>query len=189
VDTADCVIEQFIEGDMEAMSTLVEMYKNELYNFCFRLTWSKPDAEDLFQQTWVKAVKNAGRYRNEAFRGWLYKICINQYRDNKKETRRRKKHITDDFASTSAKDFVMESAAGAESAEEQFEKKHIKAMIIANIDKLPARMKVPMVLFFYQRLKYSEIAQVMSVPEGTVKSRISAAKKRLKAVLESELYV
>lgn len=189
VNVADCVIEQFIEGDMEAMSTLVESYKTELYNFCFRLTWSKPDAEDLFQQTWVKAVKSAPKFHNEAFRAWLYKICLNQFRDNRKETERRRRHIAEEFGSTSAKEYVMASAAKGESAEEQFEKKHIQGLIVANIDKLPEKLKVPMVLFFYQRMKYADIALVMRVPEGTVKSRISAAKKRLKTVLEGELYV
>jgi RNA polymerase sigma-70 factor (ECF subfamily) len=189
VNVADNVYELFIEGDTEAMSTLVEAYKNELFNFCFRLTWSRHDAEDLFQQTWVKAVKNAPKYRNDNFRPWLYKIALNQFRDNRKETMRRRKHIAEEFESTSAKDFILTNKAGSETTEEQYERKHIQALLIANIHKLPEHLKVPVVLFFYQRMKYSEIAQVTRVPEGTVKSRIAAAKKRLKAELESELYV
>lgn len=189
MDVVENVYELFIEGDTEAMSTLVEAYKNELYNFCFRLTWSRPDAEDLFQQTWVKAVKNAPRYKNENFKPWLYKIALNQFRDNRKETMRRRKHVAEEFESTSAKDFILTCAASGETTEEQYERKHIQALLIANIHKLPERLKVPVVLFFYQRMKYSEIAQMTRVPEGTVKSRIAAAKKRLKAELESELYV
>ncbi len=189
VDVADDVIKLFIEGDSDAMSILVDTYKNELFNFCFRLTWSAQDAEDLFQQTWVKAVKNAPRYRHDNFRPWLYKICLNQFRDNRKQTMRARQHIEDGFASTSAKDFVLATAAVGESAEEQYERRHIQALLIASIDKLPERQKIPVVLFFYQHMKYSEIAQAIRVPEGTVKSRINAAKKRLKAQLESELYV
>lgn len=189
VDVANDVINLFIKGDTDAMSTLVESYKNELFNFCFRLTWSAHDAEDLFQQTWVKAVKNAPKYRHDNFRPWLYKICLNQYRDDRKRAFRARQHIEDGFASTSAKDYVLSTAAAGESVEQQYERRHIQAMLVASIDKLPERLKMPLVMFFYQRMKYSEIAQAIRVPEGTVKSRINAAKKRLKTQLEGELYV
>lgn len=189
MNVADDVFTLFIEGDSEAMSTLVEAYKNELFNFCFRLTWNRPDAEDLFQQTWVKAVRNAPKYKNDNFRPWLYKICINQFRDDRKRMARAQRHIVEGFPSTSAKDYVLSHAAGGESPEEQYERKHIQALLIAKIDKLPDKLKCPVVMFYYQHMRYSEIAQAMRVPEGTVKSRIAAAKKRLKAELEGELYV
>ncbi len=189
MNVADDVITLFIEGDSEAMSTLVEIYKNELFNFCFRLTWNRPDAEDLFQQTWVKAVRNAPKYRNNNFRPWLYKICINQYRDNMKRAIRAQRHIVEGFESTSAKDYVLMNTAGGETPEELYERKHIQALLITKIDKLPDKLKCPVVMFYYQHMRYSEIAKATSVPEGTVKSRIAAAKKRLKAELEGELYV
>lgn len=189
MNVAEDVFTLFIEGDSEAMNTLVEAYKNELFNFCFRLTWNRPDAEDLFQQTWVKAVRNAHRYRNDNFRPWLYKICINQFRDDRKRSARAQRHVVEGFESTSAKDYVLSHAAGGEMPEEQYERKHIQALLIAKIDKLPERLKCPVVMFYYQHMKYSEIAQAIRVPEGTVKSRIAAAKKKLKAELEGELYV
>lgn len=189
MNVADDVIKLFIEGDSVAMSTLVEAYKNELFNFCYRLTWSAHDAEDLFQQTWVKAVKNAPKYKHDNFRPWLYKICLNQFRDDRKRAIRARQHIEEGFPSTSAKDYVLSTAAAGETTEQQYERRHIQALLVANIDKLPERLKVPVVMFFYQRMKYSEIAQAICVPEGTVKSRINAAKKRLKAQLEGELYV
>jgi len=181
--------ERFSKGDMQAMSILVDAYKDELYNFCFRLTFNRQDAEDLFQQTWIKAVKNSARYEHKNFRPWLLKICVNQFRDNCKETSRRKKHMVEDFETTSVKDFVLMSAGGGETVEEQVEKRQIQALLVAHIDKLPEHQKVPMVLFYYQRMKLSEIADVLGVPEGTVKSRLSMAKSRLKGELERELYV
>lgn len=183
------IYQRFIEGDTEAMSVLVDAYKGELYNFCFRLTWSEHDAEDLFQQTWVKAVKSAPAYKHKAFRPWLYRICVNQYRDNWREMQKRKRHMAEEFPTTSAKDYVLAVAAGAESAEEQFERRHIQSLLVTNIDKLPGKQKVPVVMHFYQQMKLSEIAEALGVPEGTVKSRIAAAKKKLRKRLESELYV
>jgi len=172
------------------MSQLVETYKSELYNLCYRLTsFNRQDADDLFQQTWVKAAKNASRYEHKAFRPWLFRICVNEFRDNYRQYIRRKKHIKEDFESTSAKDFVLMAVGGADSVEEQVERRHIQALLVSNIDKLPENQKVPMVLFYYQQLKYSEIALILRIPEGTVKSRINTAKQKLKSVLERELYV
>lgn len=185
----DEIFERFSKGDMDAMSTLVDAYKKELFNLCFRLTFNRQDAEDLFQQTWVKAVRNADRYEHKDFRPWLMKICVNQFRDNCKESFRRKQHMVEEFETTSIKDFVLTAAISGENVEEQVEKRHIQALIVAHIAKLPEHQKVPMVLYYYQHMKLSEIASVLGVPEGTVKSRISLAKGRLKSELERELYV
>ena len=185
----DETYERFSKGDVEAMSALVDAYEKELYNFCFRLTFNRQDAEDLFQQTWVKAVKNASRYEHREFKPWLMKICVNQFKDNCKEASRRKKHMAEDFSSTSAKDYLLMAAGSGETVEEQAEKRHMQALLVERIAKLPERQKVPMVLFYYQQMRLSEIARVLGVPEGTVKSRISTAKSRLKSELERELYV
>lgn len=187
--THDEIFKLFSKGDRQAMSILVETYKHELFNLCFRLTFNKQDAEDLFQQTWIKATKNATKYDHQSFKPWLFKICVNQYRDNYRQGLKRKKIMKDDFESTSAKEYVLMTAGNAVSVEEQYERKHIQALLVANIGRLPHPQKVPMVLFYYQQMKYSEIAAVLGVPEGTVKSRINTAKRKLKSVLESELYV
>ena len=183
------IFTKFSEGDRQAMSILVERYQHELFNLCFRLTLNKHDAEDLFQQTWVKATKSAEKYDHQSFKQWLFQICLNQFRDNYRQYRKRRAMIQDDFESTSTKEYVLMAVESNESVEMQIERKHIQALIIANIDKLPHLQKVPVVLYYYQQMKYSDIAIVLGIPEGTVKSRINTAKKKLKNVLEGELYV
>ena len=61
VRTLDEVIEKYRTGDTQAMGVLIDTYKNELYNLCFRLTFNKHDADDLFQQTWIKAAKKCSK--------------------------------------------------------------------------------------------------------------------------------
>ena len=185
----DSVYQRFNEGDHDAMSTLITAYQHDLYNLCYRLTFNPHDADDLFQETWLKAIRASAGYQHEAFRAWLFQICLNQYRDLYRKNKRRRALIQDDFASTSAKDYVLMSAESAESPEEQYEKKFIQGMLVANINRLPDRYKLPVVLFYYQQLKYAEIAVILNIPEGTVKSRINTAKKRLKSVLEREMHV
>jgi len=183
------VLEQFVRGNTEATRMLVEMHNKELFNLCFRLTLSKQDAEDLYQATWLKAIRNANRYTDRAFRAWLFKICINQFRDNCRREKRRGQIIREDYVSSEAKDLLMEVADSKESAEVYYEKQATRELLVAAINHLPEIHKVPLVLFYYQGLPYMEIAQIMQVPEGTVKSRISTAKKILKEKLEGEINV
>jgi len=189
VRTLDEIIQKYKTGDIEAMSVLVETYKNELYNLCFRLTFNKHDADDLFQQTWIKAARHSSKFNGDSFRPWLFRICINQHKDNYRAQNRRKKIFKENFESTYAKDYVLVVSQEGESVEQQLEKKHIQALLISNIGKLPAKQKMPIILYYYQQMKYSQIAQVLGIPEGTVKSRINTAKKTLKSVMEGELYV
>ena len=189
VRTLDELIEKYRTGDTQAMGVLIDTYKNELYNLCFRLTFNKHDADDLFQQTWIKAAKNAAKFKGDAFRAWLFRICVNQHKDNYRAASRRKKIIKENFESTYAKEYVLLVSGQSDSVEQQVEKKHIQALLISNIDKLPNKQKIPIVLHYYQQMKYSQIADVLGIPEGTVKSRINTAKKTLKSVMEGELYV
>ena len=189
VRTLDEIIQKYKNGDIEAMSVLVETYKNELYNLCFRLTFNKHDADDLFQQTWIKAARHSSKFNGDSFRPWLFRICINQHKDNYRAQNRRKKIFKENFESTYAKDYVLVVSQEGESVEQQLEKKHIQALLISNIGKLPTKQKMPIILYYYQQMKYSQIAQVLGIPEGTVKSRINTAKKTLKSVMEGELYV
>ena len=126
----DEIFKLFIKGDRQAMSILVEAYKNELFNLCFRLTFNQHDAEDLFQQTWVKATKNAAKYEHQSFKPWLLKICINQYRDNYRQYVKRKNHVKDDFESTSVKEYVLMAAGSTDSVEEQYERNVITSYSI-----------------------------------------------------------
>ncbi len=186
---SNLLIERFMEGDTNALNSLIEKYKSDLYNLCFRLTLNNQDADDLFQQTWIKAIKYSDRFENTSFKAWLFRICINIFRDDCRRLSRKRKYVVDDFKSISEKDLVIASIDSGLSVEEQIEKQHTQAIIVANINKLPEKLKTPVVLFYYQQLSYAEIAQILQIPEGTVKSRISNAKKKLKGELEGCLNV
>lgn len=91
--------------------------------------------------------------------------------------------------SADAKDLLMEVAVCNDSAEICYERQATRELLVTAINNLPKLHKVPLVLFYYQGLPYVEIAQVMQVPEGTVKSRINTAKKILREKLEGEINV
>jgi RNA polymerase sigma-70 factor (ECF subfamily) len=71
--------------------------------------------------------------------------------------------------------------------EKTFEEKFVSSMLMNKIEQLDEKYRIPVKLFYFENLKYADIAQICSIPEGTVKSRISTAKERLKRMMEREL--
>lgn len=183
------VYEAFARGNPEASRILVESCQKELYNLCFRLTLSATEAEDLFQSTWVKALAAAGSLRHDGFRPWIFRICVNQYRDNCRRQSRGSRFLREDFSSGEAKEYLMEEAAAGESAEAEYERLQNRAMLVSAVNSLPETHKVPLVLHYYQNLPYEEIARILGIPTGTVRSRLHTAKKILRGRLEGEIHV
>ena len=183
------VYAQFARGNPEASRILVETHQKDLYNLCFRLTLSAQDAEDLFQATWVKALAAAGSLRHDGFRPWLFRICVNQYRDLCRRDLRTGRVFREDFSSSEVKELLMEEAAAGESAEASFERLENRTLLVSAVNGLAETHKLPLVLYYYQNLPYGDIARILGVPQGTVKSRLNTAKKILRERLESEIHV
>lgn len=170
------------------ISALIDKYKKSLYNLCFKLTLNRSDADDLFQDTWIKAGKSINNLANHKYlKAWLFRVCINQYKDNYRKEKRRKDVFYDLYDSSETKDYVLENTNYSLSAEEEYHAKADYQKVIAQINLLPNKLKIPMVLFYFEQMKYAEIAQVLSVPEGTVKSRLNAARTKIKKDLNGEI--
>jgi RNA polymerase sigma-70 factor (ECF subfamily) len=170
-------------GDYSSVESFIRTYEDSLYGLCRYLTGSRHDADDLYQQTWLKAIQNSKSYRHKSFRNWLYTICINTYRDQRRKANRREK-VTDDLMDAEAKEYAIASATDGVSAE---------SIAIANFDKqqlveletrLPDKHRLPIVLHYFEDMDYIECASVLNVPVGTIKSRLNTAKKKLLEEME-----
>jgi len=175
-----------VRADLD-INILINKYKTQIYNLCFKLTLNRSDADDLFQDTWIKVGKSLQRADQKYFKQWLFRLCINCYIDNYRKEKRRKDVFYNLYDSNEKKDYVLENTNYSLSAEEEYECKKDYQKIIEHINMLPEKLKIPMVLFYFQQMKYTDIAKILKVPEGTVKSRLNAAKQRLKKELNGEL--
>lgn len=169
------------------INTLINKHKTPLYNLCFKLTLNRSDADDLFQETWIKVGKSLEKVDYKYFRQWLFRVCINQYKDNYRKEKRRKDVFYDLYDTNAKKDYVLENTNYSLSAEEEYEAKRKYEILMKHINSLPDKLKIPMVLFYFQQMKYADIAHILKIPEGTIKSRLSAAKAKLKKELNGEL--
>lgn len=151
------------------------LYGRRLYGLCLRLCGNAADAEDLYQDTWLRAMEQLHRYDPACpFEPWLTTICVNLYRSLLRRMRR--SPVFDGFADAEEKEAVFARTAA--------EKRADYTDLYAAIDRLPQMLRITVILFYFRDMKVEETAAVLGVPVGTVKSRLHKARKRLKEVLQ-----
>lgn len=157
----------------------IEKYGNDLTRLCVSLCCNASDAEDLFQDTWYKAMKNYSKYKEEMpFDKWLFSICVNTYKNYLKLSYNRKKSC---FSSQEEKTDFLNSIRDVrnENADDYCE-------LHTALNTLPKKQKAVVILYYFKSYSVKEIAQMLKIPEGTVKSRLSTAKKAIKRRLSNE---
>jgi RNA polymerase sigma-70 factor, ECF subfamily len=175
---------QFQAGDTQAFGVLVRRYERELYGYLRRYLGDGCLAEDVFQNTFLQLHLKRGQYEvGRRVRPWLYTIATHQAVD---ALRRNGRHQavsleqTRDAGSDGEADSLsaslesrcldpFETASGNEQAER----------VRAAVELLPGFLKQVLILAYYQGMKYREVAEIMGIPVGTVKSRLHAALVKL----------
>lgn len=154
----------------------IKLYGKRLYGFCLTLCADTFDADDLYQETWLKAVKYFSQYDStKDFEPWLTKICVNTYRNT---LRRITRSPLIEFKSNEEKEAFIRSIPATE-------KKDYLPLYEA-IDQLPQKLRLAVILFYFRDMDLASTAEVLNVPVGTVKSRLNKARKVLKEVLTDE---
>jgi len=174
------VIKRFKKGEKAAFEELVLKYQDRIYNLCRHMLGNIHDAEDAAQDTFIKAYHNLDNFRHEAsFYTWLYRIAVNTCLDYKK-----KPFFGSFFTKTDAGEFIDEPASDRPSPERLYESKQIGLALHNSIRKLPTKLRTAIVLKEIEGLSYEEIADILEVSIGTVKSRLSRAREELKTLLK-----
>jgi RNA polymerase sigma-70 factor (ECF subfamily) len=178
------LLTRYQEGQSEAFGMLVRRYERELYGYLRRYLGDANLAEDVFQNTFVQLVVKIDQYEpGRPVRPWLYTIATNQAIDALRRSNRHQalslnqyREETGNGDSHSLMDTLesrtpdpLDQAHGQERRER----------IRASVDQLPEFLRQVLVLAYYQGLKYREIAEILGIPVGTVKSRLHAALVKL----------
>ena len=174
------------EGDLDAFNRLVLAYQDLVYSQAYRMMGDSASAEDATQDAFISAYKNLGSYRGGSFRGWLLRIVTNACYD---ELRRRKRQPAVPLEPLTEDDEEIESpswiADPGESPEETVARGELNETIQHCLNDLPDEFRVVVVLVDIQGFDYSEAAQVVGKPVGTVKSRLSRARSRMRDCLQA----
>ena len=185
-------MEQFRDGDEDAFRRLVERFQRPLINFFFRLTWDRFISEDYAQEVFTRLLGARHNYRPTAkFSTYLFRIAKNYWIDRYRASAIRPKMRSLDapIRHSEGRPISMLDTVEAtgSSAEDMMNSTEIRDRVKKAVGRLPEDLRLVFVLSENQGLKYADIAEVMEIPVGTVKSRMHAAVRRLRGMLK-DLY-
>jgi RNA polymerase sigma-70 factor (ECF subfamily) len=187
-DPADeALMIRFQSGDRSAFTLLVRRHQGPLFNFAFRHLRSQPGAEEVVQDAFVRVVQNAADFKHEArFSTWLYTItrnlCIDQIRKRalRKHPSLDEPRRADEGEGPTLGEQTADSKANVERSAVAGE---IREKVQAAVDELPEDQREVFLMREVANLPFKEIAEIVGVPENTVKSRMRYALERLQAAL------
>ena len=155
----------------------IDQYGKRLYGLCTTLCANSAEADDLYQDTWLKVVEHISKYDPaKEFEPWLTRICVNLYRNMLRRLAR--SPIWDGFSSGEEKDFVIDAIPSKTASDYSGLHEAIKG--------LPPKYRITIILFYFQDMDIRSTAQALRIPTGTVKSRMNKAKKLLKEAIKDE---
>jgi RNA polymerase sigma-70 factor, ECF subfamily len=176
------LLKRCLAGDNTAWEELLRTHTRKVYNLCYRFSGLGGDAEDLTQEIFIKIFQTLRSYdpTQGSFQTWLNRVSRNHLVDHYRRTRK-------DRLTSPIEDEPMqlgEKPASGSSPAERVEWRERKELLQAGLDRLSPDMREAVILRDLQDLDYQEIAQVLGVPEGTVKSRINRGRVELARVLK-----
>ncbi len=171
-------------GEPGAFEEIFLRYRSQISSLTFRMTGNLADAEDLCQEVFLQAMRKIGSFQGRSsFSTWLYRVAINRSRDYLRRRKRSPEILTDESeeAGVSAAESVDDKAVGPESASMQ---SGAQRLVQVALLELPVSLRVPLVLHELEGLQYQEVASLLHLPVGTVKSRIFRARLKMAEILE-----
>lgn len=175
------LVERCLSGDEAAWEALIKTHTRLVYGVCFRFTGNDQTAQDLTQEVFLRVFRTLKSFRagEGCFRVWLSKLARNLLIDHYRRTRL-------DRATDSIEDqlqTIEEKSATAARADGVLAGREASEALQAALEKLSPELRETVILRDLQEMEYREIAQVLSVPEGTVKSRLNRGRAELARVL------
>lgn len=188
MDEDDEAVSRCRQGDLNAYEELVEKYQKKMLNVAYRMVGSYEDACEIVQDVFVSAYKGIKGFEGKArFSTWLYAIVVNLSRNRLKQLKTLGHHeglSMDDPVLTDEGSLHMEIASGDPSVDKQLEQKELQRKVQDCVRALDEEYREVVVLRDINGFSYSEIQDMLRIPEGTVKSRLSRAREALKDCLK-----
>jgi RNA polymerase sigma-70 factor (ECF subfamily) len=170
------IVRSFQEGSKEAFDLLYEKYKNQALRSIYLISSSRYDCEDIVQEAFVKMYLHIGDLKDTTqFKSWFFQIL---YRTAWQYMKKKAKEMPSEEIENQLEN-QMQSPKQLSALEEFIEAEN-KSWIKQEIEKLDVKQRTVIVLYYYNELSIAEIARIVGCFEGTVKSRLANARKRLK---------
>jgi RNA polymerase sigma-70 factor (ECF subfamily) len=185
----EALVLRFREGDRSALGVLVRRHQTALYNFAIRHVRDRTSAEDIVQEAFVRVAQSAAEFKVEArFTTWMYTIVRNLCIDQLRRAAHRRHASLDESRRGADEDGPTlgertADAAGRADVERSAVGTELRTRIVAAVEELPEEQREVYLLREVSNMKFKEIADMIGIPENTVKSRMRYALERLQEAL------
>ena len=178
------LIERCKRGDLAAFNDLVRKYEKQVYNFAYRLTGNYDDANDVAQDAFLRVFNAIGTFRGDAsFSTWLFRITTNVFLDERKRSKAHPHTSLDEYLELDESSVARQIEDPSPTPEAVLEEGERAQLLQEAIGGLSPDQRAVVTLYHGQQKSYEEIAEIMDLPIGTVKSRLNRARLALKEKL------
>ncbi len=175
------IINRCKQGDLSAFDDLVRAYEKQVYNFAYRLAGNYDDANDIANEAFIKVFNAIDTFRGDAnFSTWLFRIITNLYLDERKRSKAHMNIPLDEYIDLDESTVTRQIEDSSPSPQEMLESRERAEVLQSVIQQLPDYQRAMVLLFHTQGKSYEEIAEIMGLPIGTVKSRLNRARLALR---------
>jgi RNA polymerase sigma-70 factor (ECF subfamily) len=172
------IVKKVQKGNFEAFEHLMKLQGPKALKIAYLITGEKHVAEECVQEAFFQCYQKIYQLKNpQAFESWFYRILTRICWDNVSKS---KNYVSLEALKEKGQDFHSEK----DNTEEIYEEKELKRLLIDNLYKLDTHYRTIIILKYYQELSTKEIAKIMKLPEGTVKSRLHRGIKKLEEMLK-----
>lgn len=171
-------------GDLKAFNQLVLNYQTTIYNIAYRILGDGDMAADATQEAFISAYRAIGQYRGESFKGWLMRIVTNACYDQLRAKKRRPSAPLEAVLYGDPEESRLQGER-IQRPEEYVDQQELGELIRRGLQTLPPDQRMVLVLSDIQEMKYDEIAYVLGIPPGTVKSRLNRARSKLRDFMQA----
>lgn len=188
LDAEESLVSRCLRGDEAAWEELVRVHTRRVYGLCYRFTNSGQEAQDLTQEVFLRVFRTLRTFHSSegSFGTWLARVTRNLLIDHYRRTRQER--VTDSIEEQLP---MLEEEGGAASArpDQMVAGREASEILQANLQKLSPDLREAVILRDLQEMEYREIAEVLQIPEGTVKSRINRGRAELARLLRKQKLV
>ena len=170
----------------EQLEQCIDAYGTDIYAFCSRITCNRQEADDLYQDTFLKAMEKDDINEEDNPRAYLIGIAVNVWNNKKRKSLWRKNKTEVVFYADETE--ISRISDETEQVEMQVVQQQNIAEVRKAVSELPEKMRIVILMFYMEEMTVDEISKILGIPGGTVKSRLHSARMQLKNVMEGMDY-
>ncbi|MFV0571450.1 MAG: RNA polymerase sigma factor [Xanthomarina gelatinilytica] len=171
-------INQVIEGNTNAFSKLVDLYKDLVFTLALRMLKNKEEAEEVSQDTFIKAYKSLSKFKGDSkFSTWIYKIAYNTCLDRLKKNKRQQREVAID-------EFTERYVKTIDNALEKMVKEEKLNAIQDCIIQLPSEDGFLLTLYYFEELSLAEISEIVGISANHIKVKLFRCRQKLAVILK-----